>query len=196
MNAVTRVVTLVGAALLIMTSAFAADSSSVPPDLVPDGYRVTERHGFNLGAESGSYTDWHRYDLESFEGLATVLEIPLIYGKAKDKWAAIAKIRFLTSDNEKASFALVFMADRKTKQIHALFEHGDELNRFDVTFALKDRVQVVVTRSAPDKLEARIGSTRIEIPAPHRIDEIALAGSGLDVTFEPFVMLGKKSDSR
>lgn len=196
MSAVARIVILAGAALLMGTSAFAADSRSVPPDLVPDGYRVTERHGFNLGAESGSYTDWHRYDLPSFEGLATVLEIPRIYGKAKDKWAATAKIRFLSSDKEQASFALVFMADRKTSQIHALFEHGDELSRFDVTFALKERVQVVVTRSAPDKLEARIGNTRIEIPVPHRIDEVALAGSGLDVTFEPFVMLGKEPGGR
>lgn len=191
MNTVAPIVILVWTALLVTASAFAADTQGVPPDLVPDGYHITERHSFNLGGESGSYTDWKRRDLPSFEGLATVMEIPEIHGKADDKWSAVAKIRFLTGRKDDAWFALVFMADRKTRRIHALFERGDELSRFDVTFALKDHVQVVVTRKAPDKLEARIGDTKIEIPAPQPIEGIALAGSGLDVTFDPFLMLGK-----
>ena len=196
MIAVARFV-LVAGVILTATVAFAEDTASVPSDLVPDGYRVTERHSFNLGAQSGSYTDWHRYDLASFDGFATVIEVPQIYGKPKDKWAAVVKIQFFVHGQmEKPSFALLFMADRKTERIHALVERGDDISRFDVTFGLRERVQVVVTPQSAEKLEVRIGDTKIEMPAPIQIEGIALIGSGLDVTFEPFTMLGKKSADR
>lgn len=60
-----------------------------------------------------------------------------------------------------------------------------------MSFALKDLVPVVVIPQSADKLDVRIGSARIEVSAPNPIEGIALTGSGMDATFEPFAMLAK-----
>jgi hypothetical protein len=191
MTPISRILILI-TALTSVATAQAAETGSQLSDLVPEGYRAIERQRFNLGAESGSYTDWYRYDLAPFAGFATVLEIPVIHGKSRDKWAAVAKIRFIAGgEGKQPSIALAFQADRKTERIHGLFQNGDEVSRFEIDFARKERVPIQVLQKTAGNLTVTIGNRSIEIPVPFEIDSLSLVGSGLDVTFSPFVLLTK-----
>ena len=179
-------------ALASIGTAQAAEAGGPLSDLIPEGYRAIERQKFNLGAESGSYTDWYRYDLAPFHGFATMLEIPAIHGKVRDKWAAVAKIRFIAKgEGKQPAIALAFQADRKTERIHVLFQNGDDVSRFEIDFALKERVPIRVLQKTTGSLTANIGDRLIEIPVSFEIDSLSLVGSGLDVSFSPFVLLTK-----
>ena len=87
-------------AVSLVTDVARAAAPELPEGLLPAGYQVSERHVMNLGGSSGMYTDWQRYDLTPFEGLATMLEIPAVHGKPKDKFAAVTKIRFIWIEGE------------------------------------------------------------------------------------------------
>jgi hypothetical protein len=181
---------------LAALSATADDDAVIPGDLIPAGYEVAERHAFNLGATSGHYTDWKRYDMKGFVGFATVLEVAQIYGKPKDKWAALARINMSSEEGpESQTMSLIFQADHKTKRIHALLKQGEKLERFDIDFAVGTPVTVALTLNADDNATLKIGSSEFNLPLNFEVRHFGLIGSGLDVTFAPFVLLRSQERS-
>lgn len=175
----------------VLCAAHAAPSE-LPAGLVPDGYSSSERQSFNLGGPSGTYTDWNRYDLAPFTGLATVLEIPAVHGKPKDKWAAVAKIRLVAAgDSKPVSLDLSFVVDRKTGRVHPRIQQGETTAPIEVEFGLKQSVPVVIVWKSPGVLDVRIADSHVDVSVPFEINRIALAGSGLDVLFSPFVLLSR-----
>jgi len=179
-------------AVSLVTDVARAAAPELPEGLLPAGYQVSERHVMNLGGSSGMYTDWQRYDLSPFEGLATMLEIPAVHGKPKDKFAAVTKIRFIAKgDGKQPWLGVAFMVDRKTERIHPLIQQGDETSRLDFTFGLKEKIPVSVIWQSPGTLALRVADKTVTIPVPFEIDALAVVGSGLDVSFSPFVILKK-----
>lgn len=162
-------------------------------DAAQPGYTVKEHYRFNLGGESGQYTDWERYDLDAFDGLSTTISIDKTYGKPTDKWASLARINLFGpgEGKDRPILSLMFEVDRKDNHAVASIYRGKDKPReaFDAPLAAGKPIKVSMLRNAPGKLQVSLDKASYEIPCEFEVKGIAMIGSGLDVKFEPFNLL-------
>lgn len=191
--------------MLQFAMAFMLTLSSVNPDVsgvgqdVPAGsqrvaeLKVSERYRFNLGGESGSYTDWERYDLPRFDGLYAKIQFEKIYGKTKDKWASIARINLLGAGESKdqKKLSILLEVNRKDHKPTAMIKRtkGADSETFDVDLAADQPIEISVTALTPDNLLLTFNGRQYEIAHDFEIHGISVIASGADVKFEPFNLM-------
>jgi hypothetical protein len=181
--------------LILSSGAIASD----PPasEQSPETLKFTplELYKFNLGGESGQYTDWEKLQIHKFDGLSTTIEIKEVKGKPKDKWASIARISMYGEGDEKSRgiLSLTFKADRKTGKIEAdLWRGGDTPHHpIDVDLVVGKPIQLFVLVTATDEFTLQIDDFTSTIESKFEVKAIRVIGSGVDVTFSPFNLLGK-----
>ena len=175
-----------------LASPVGADSPAAAAT-APARFEVAERLRMNLGGDSGQYTNWARDDLARFDGFSTTVRIDDIHGKPGDKWAASARINLLGAGEgeSRARVSLVFMVDRKTRQLSAAWSAGKDLpwKAFDVALSMQKPIEVKVVPDAPGKLHVEIGESIFTVDDDVDIKAIEVSGSGLDVSFVPFLLL-------
>jgi hypothetical protein len=172
----------------------AAEDSNTPSG---ERYEAKEHYRFNLGGPSGQYTDWERYDLDRFEGLTTTITIDKTYGKPSDKWASMARIIFFGpgTDKDRRRLSLLIVADRKDGSVEAAIDRGKDKphEAFDARMAVGKQIAVTIVPLAPGKLLVSIDKANYEVPYDLDIRGIGVVGSGVDVKFEPFNLLKRKT---
>lgn len=181
--------------LVVSTIALASDppASAHPPGTLK--FTPIELYKFNLGGESGQYTDWERLQIARFDGLATTMEIKEVKGKPKDKWASIARINLYGEGEGKLRkmLSLTFTADRKSKKIEADLWRGGDTPRhpIDVELSAGKPIQLSVLVTAADELTLQIDDLNATVGNDFEVRAIQVIGSGVDVTFSPFNLLQK-----
>jgi len=187
--------TVLAAATCIATPAFADSKSN--SDSATDGqsqrYQAKEHYRFNLGGDSGFYTDWERLDLDGFDGLATTIKIVKAYGKPSDKWSSLARINLFGPGvgNDRALLSLMILVDRKDNQAAPLIYRSKDKPResFDINLPVGKPFDVTIVRNAPGTLLFSFDKATFEVPCDFDVKGISAAGSGIDVKFEPFNLL-------
>ena len=182
-------------AMIGTMNAFASD----PPVLEhPPGtlkFSPVEFYKFNLGGESGQYTDWEKQQIAGFEGLSTTIEVKETKGKPKDKWASIARINFYGAGDGKSRkmLSLTFTADRKSQKIAAELWRGGDTPRhpIDVSLTVGKPINFSLVVTAPDECLLSIDDLTSTIKSEFDVKAIQVIGSGLDVTFSSFNLLRK-----
>ena len=189
----------VRASLAVLTLALAvsslahADKEAVAPTPM---FQAKEHYRFNLGGESGMYTDWERMDLDGFDGLTTTLNIEKTYGKPGDKWASIARIILFGAgdDKERPQLSFTFVADRKNGQVEAsIMRTKDTREPFDAKLAVGKSFTVSIVPQGTGKLLVAIDKATYEVPSDLDVKAVRVIGSGVDVKFEPFNLLKRAS---
>ncbi|HEX7916082.1 hypothetical protein [Rudaea sp.] len=156
-------------------------------------YEAKEHYRFNLGGDSGQYTDWERLDLDGFDGIAATVQIDKVYGKPTDKWGSIARIAMFGTGTEKERpmFSLMFYVDRKTNTVVPIITHGKNAKEeaFDLKFEVGKPIEFTILPTSPGKLLFGFGKQTFEVPYDFEIKALKVVGSGVDVKFEPFNLL-------
>jgi hypothetical protein len=155
-------------------------------------YEAKEHYRFNLGGDSGMYTDWERMDLDGFDGLTTTVSIEKTYGKPGDKWASIARIMLFGAgdDQNRPQLSFTFVADRKNGQIEAsIMRSKDTREAFDAKLAVGKPFTVSIVPQGAGKLLVAIDKATYEVPSDLDVKAVRVIGSGVDVKFEPFNLL-------
>jgi hypothetical protein len=156
-------------------------------------YEAKEHYRFNLGGDSGQYTDWERLDLDGFDGIAGTVRIDKVYGKPSDKWGSIARVAMFGAGEEKERpmFSLMFYVDRKTSTIVPIITHGKNAKEeaFDLKFEVGRPIEFTILATSPGKLLFGFGKQSFEVPYDFEIKALRVVGSGVDVKFEPFNLL-------
>lgn len=190
-----RLITLF-AALCIATLVH-ADSTKTDEHLADapssQRYEAKEHYRFNLGGDSGFFTDWEKMDLDRFDGLATTIKIEKAYGKPSDKWASLARINLYGpgAGKDRELLSLIVEVDRKDNKAEPSIYRGKDMPRegFGIKFPVGQPFDVTIIRNAPGKLLFSFDKATFEIPCNFDVKAISAVGSGVDVKFEPFNLL-------
>lgn len=158
-------------ALASIDSIPSAPASQVSGSTIAD-FEPAERYRFALGGESGQYTNAERNGLDHFDGLSTTIHIDDVKGKPGDKWSSLARINLFCpgAGKDRKLVSLFFVIDRTTHRISTEYERSKDSPRM--------ALQKVLSIEKP-----------IEVVD---IKGVSAVGSGVDVLFEPFVMLRRK----
>jgi hypothetical protein len=187
--------TMLVAAACIATSAY-GDSTKTGAgavDAQSQRYEAKEHYRFNLGGDSGFYTDWERLDLDGFDGLTTTIKIEKAYGQPSDKWASLARINLYGPGlgKDRALLSLVVEVDRKDNHADPSIYRSKDKPRegFNIKLPVGKAFDVTIVRNAPGKLLVSFDKATFEVPCDFDVRAISAAGSGIDVRFEPFNLL-------
>jgi hypothetical protein len=183
--------------------AFADVESNPSPPAAPaataswSDYEPAERYRFALGGDSGQYTDAERDGLEHFDGLGTSIHIDGIKGKPDDKWAASARINLYGpgEGSDRKFVSLIFLVDRKTHHISPEYQRGKDTPRsvLQKDLSTDKAIDLVIIAASPGKLRIGIDGDAFDVDCDLDIKGFSLMGSGMDVRFEPFALLHRKS---
>jgi hypothetical protein len=177
-----------------LSSGFLAHAQASPDTSAQaQRYEVKEHYRFNLGGDSGQYTDWERSDLDGFDGLTTTILIPKAFGKPGDKWSSLARINLFGpgEGKDRPILSLIIEVDRKDNHADASIYRAKDKPRegFDAKLAVGKPFVVTIVRNAPGKLLVSIDKSNYEVPCDFDVRGIGAVGSGVDVKFEPFNLL-------
>jgi hypothetical protein len=183
------------ALLVLAISSGSLTHAETTPDTSaqPQRYEAKEHYRFNLGGESGQYTDWERTDLDAFDGVATTIEIRKVYGKPTDKWSSLARINLFGpgEGKDRPMLSLLIEVDRKDNHADAsIFRSKDKPREgFDAKLFVGKPFTLTIVRNAPGKLLVSLDKASYEVPCEFDVKGIGAVGSGVDVKFEPFNIL-------
>jgi hypothetical protein len=162
-------------------------------------FTPAERYRFNLGGESGQYTDWEREDLAHFDGLSTTIHFTAVKGRPSDKWASIARINLFGAGERETrkQVSIILTVDRKTKQVSPALWRGKDRPRpeFEVALSSDEAVDMKILTDTPGQLTISFGESIFRVDSDFDIKAIGVLGSGLDARFDPFVLL-RRTDPR
>ena len=181
--------------LIFSTSSFASELAATdhPPGTLK--FTPVEFYKFNLGGDSGQYTNWEKLQIAQFDGLATTFEITEIKGKPKDKWASIARVILFGEGEGKSRkmLSVTFTADRKSKEIGAEISRGADSphHPVDVNLSAGKSIKLSVLVTAPGELTIQVDDLSATIESEFEVKAISVIGSGLDVAFSSFDLLQK-----
>jgi hypothetical protein len=180
-------------ALVLSFSSLVHAQTTADASAQPQRYEAKEHYRFNLGGDSGQYTDWERLDLDGFDGLTTTILIPKAYGKAGDKWSSLARINLFGpgEGKDRPILSLIIEVDRKDNHADASIYRAKDKPRegFDAKLAVGKPFVVSIVRNAPGKLLVSIDKSNYEVPCEFDVKALSAVGSGVDVKFEPFNLL-------
>jgi len=173
------------------------DASSAAAVAVPQSgqirYEARERYRFNLGGPSGEFTDWERYDLSSFGGLATTVKIDKVHGKPGDKWSAMGRISLVGAGekSQRQRISLVLYADRSNSRITPLIELPGEkaAQKFDAQFEVGKPIVLSIVPGSSGKLVYSLDGHTYVVPCNFEIKSISIVGSGVDISFDAFSLM-------
>jgi hypothetical protein len=155
-----------------------------------------ERHRMNLGGPSGQYTDWQRSGIEGFTGLRTTIEIQKTHGRARDEWAAMARLNLFgvaEGGGDPPMLSLLLRADRRSGAIEALLVSPGEDAQRGIEFQgeVGRLIQVEMQLRADGLLDLTLDGAAhaVALPSGFRVDAVTAVGSGVDVAFDPFELL-------
>ncbi|MBA8882311.1 hypothetical protein [Dokdonella fugitiva] len=187
-------------ATLALALAFAAPPQELPPTRV-QGEATTviaqftpgERYRFRLGGEAGEYSEWERRDLAHFDGLATTIRVKAAKGRRSAKWASIARIDLYGAgeDGQRREKSIILSIDRTTQQVSPQLWRGKDLPRapFNVDLPRGEPIDLKILTDTPGQLTIAFGETIFRIEDDFEIRSIGVLASGVDVRFDPFVLL-------
>ena len=184
-------------ALVVISNVFASESIAAehPPGTLK--FSPIEFYTFNLGGESGQYTDWEKLQISRFDGLATTIDIQEIKGKPKDKWASIARINLYGEGekNARKMLSLIFTGDRKTRKIRAELWRGGDTPRHPIDVELSEGkpINLSLVATATNEFLLSIDDLTATIENEFEVKSIQAIGSGVDVKFSPFNLLEKST---
>lgn len=187
-------------ATLALVLAFAAPPQELPPTRV-QGEATTviaqftpgERYRFSLGGEAGEYSEWDRSDLAHFDGIATTIRVKAAKGRRSGKWASIARIDLYGQGDagQRHRKSIILSVDRTTQRVSPQLWRGQDLPRapFNVDLPRGEPIDLKILTDTPGQLTIAFGETIFRIEDDFAIRSVGVLASGVDVRFEPFVLL-------
>ncbi|MGN6519133.1 MAG: hypothetical protein ACTHK2_06890 [Dokdonella sp.] len=194
-------------ATLVLVLALAAPPQELPPTRV-QGEATTviaqftpgERYRFRLGGEAGEYSEWERSGLAHFDGLATTIRVAAVKGRRSGKWASIARIDLYGPGDAglRPQKSVILSVDRTTQQVSPQLWRGKDLPRapFNVDLPRGGPIDLKILTDTPGQLTIAFGETIFRIEDDFEITSIGVLASGVDVRFDPFVLLQRLPPAR
>lgn len=187
-------------ATFAMILALAAPPQELPPTRVQGEATTTlaqftpaERYRFDLGGEAGQYSEWERAGLARFDGLATTIRVRAAKGRRSEKWASIARVDLFGAGDPAArrQLSIILSVDRASGLVSPQLWRGTDLPRapFKVDLPRGEPVDLKILTDTPGQLTIAFGETIFRIEDDFEITSIGVLASGVDVHFEPFVLL-------
>ena len=189
-------------ATLALVLALAAPPQELPPTRV-QGEATTviaqftpgERYRFRLGGEAGEYSEWERSGLVRFDGLATTIRVKAVKGRRSGQWASIARIDLYGPGDagQRPQKSVILSVDRTTQQVAPQLWRGKDLPRapFNVDLPRGEPVDLKILTDTPGQLTIAFGETIFRIEDDFEIKAVGVLASGVDVRFDPFVLLNR-----
>ena len=159
-------------------------------------FEPIERYRFALGGESGQYTNAERVGLDHFDGLSTTIHIDEVKGNPGDKWSSLARINLFGpgEGKDRKLVSLFFVIDRTTHRISTEYQRSKDFPRMALQkeLSIEKPIEVVILATTPGKLRIDLDGDAFDVDCDLEIKGVSAVGSGVDVLFEPFVMLRRK----
>jgi hypothetical protein len=145
----------------------------------------------NLGAESGSYTDWEMTGINGFHSVSAKFDIQDFDANASDKWAALARLAVagVMKDDQRDQFSVMVVVDRKTGKRTLATECRKEKGiALDVELPEQDPFDVEIAQVSPESFRVTIGDAYADIECGFPVVAVRALGSGLSVLFDPITV--------
>lgn len=182
-------------ALASIDSMPATPATQVSGSMIAD-FEPAERYRFALGGESGQYTNAERDGLDHFDGLSTTIHVDEVKGKPGDKWSSLARINLFGpgEGKDRKLVSLFFFIDRTTHRISTEYQRSKDFPRMALQkeLSIAKPIEVVILATTPGKLRIGLDGDAFDVDCDLDIKGVSAIGSGVDVLFEPFVMLRRK----
>ena len=188
--------------LTMILALAAAPPQELPPTRVQGEATTTlaqftpaERYRFDLGGEAGQYSEWERTGLAHFDGIATTIFVKAAKGRRSEKWASIARIDLYGAGDTGArrQLSIILSVDRATELVTPQLWRGKDLPRapFKVDLPRGEPVALKILTDTPGQLTIAFGETIFRIEDDFEIKAVGVLASGVDVRFDPFVLLNR-----
>lgn len=174
--------------LFLLLAAFAASpagSASQPAASHEDRYR------FNLGGQSGYFTDAEIYGIKGFRAVRTTIKVSEVHGKPRDKWAALVRINLLGVDagGDRPMFSLVLQYDRKTRIPTAIVHRPSaKPGAIDIDLLGGVPIDLELETTGPGVVRVSFGDEHADVPIGFDVHDVQVVASGVDALLDPFVV--------